>query len=139
MQTLTDALRQQHRRIEELAAAVTAAVLEHDASRTMTQLLLFRDAVLEHLQLEDTELYPRLLDAVGARSMHGRVVKSYATNMQRITESVKEFLGRQRAPLQLATFEREWRDVMQMLTSRIQSEERVLYPMYDQRLGFGGA
>lgn len=131
MQTLTDLLRGQHRRIEELSSALTSAVLEGDALRSTAQLELFRAAVLEHLELEDVELYPRLLDAVGPRTEHGRIVKTYAANMKRISDSLKEFLDRQQQVVSTASFEREWREVTQMLAARIQSEERILYPMYD--------
>jgi hypothetical protein len=62
-------------------------------------------------------------------------VKTYAANMKRISDALKEFLERQQQVAAPAAFEREWREVTQMLTARIQSEERVLYPMYDQRLG----
>ncbi|MFZ5441361.1 MAG: hypothetical protein ACOZQL_15240, partial [Myxococcota bacterium] len=112
MQTLTDVLRGQHRRIEALASAVTAAVLERDAARAQAQLELFRVAALEHLLQEDLELYPRLLEAVGPRTPPGRIVTSYASNMKRVTESVQEFLARHEGRLTLATFEREWREVM---------------------------
>lgn len=111
MQTLTDVLRGQHRRIEALASAVTAAVLERDAARAQAQLELFRVAALEHLLQENLELYPRLLEAVGPRTPPGRI-------LVRVEHEARH---RERA---LATFEREWREVMQLLTSRLQSEEQ---------------
>lgn len=136
MQTLTDTLREQHRTVEHLASLLTTALHHDDRPAIRAALDAFRDALVAHLTLEDQQLYPQLLSAVEPRSEPARIARTFAANMQRVSAGLLDFLERHTGDaFDLFALRREWREALSVLTGRIQSEERLLYPMYDQRFG----
>jgi iron-sulfur cluster repair protein YtfE (RIC family) len=136
VQRLTDTLREQHRKLEHCATALTTA-LHGDELPTITMALDdFRTVLEEHLTLEDGELYPRLLSAAEPRSEPARIAKTFSENMQRISAGLRDFLQRHtQGSLDPLALRREWKEAQSVLVARIQSEERLLFPMYEQRFG----
>ncbi len=94
-----------------------------------------KTALLAHLQLEDTELYPglqRLGKATGQPSLQ-TTADLFASNMKRITDAVTGFLGRYEGKnFDVIAFNRDWKSIVEVLGSRIQSEETTLFPMYEK-------
>lgn len=136
MHTLTETLREQHRRVEQLASQLTTALHGEDLNEVRAAFEAFRAALEQHLALEDGELYPRLLSAVEPRSEPARIAKTFSENMQRISAGLRDFIARHaNGQLDPVTLRREWKEALAVLTGRIQSEERLLYPMFEQRFG----
>jgi len=134
--TLTQTLRAQHRRVEKLAARLTTALHGEDLKEVRAAFQAFCAALEQHLALEDGELYPRLLSSVEPRSKAARVAKTFSENMQRISAGLHAFIARHATgQLDPLTLRREWKEVLAVLTGRIQSEEQLLYPMFEQRFG----
>jgi len=54
--------------------------------------------------------------------------------MQRITESLKDFLARHETSFHLERFRTGWSTLSGVLAKRIESEEMTLYPLYERRV-----
>ena len=61
--------------------------------------------------------------------------KVFAGNMQRITDSLRDFLTRHETSFHLDRFKAGWRTLKIVLATRIESEEKTLYPLYERRVG----
>lgn len=130
--TLISTLTEQHRQLDGLIDRVTAALHSNELPRVREALHEFGHALLMHLALEDEQLYPQLLKAHAARSPNGRLIRTFAENMMRVSTALKSFLQRPQDTMDdLAALRREWPEVQNLLASRMQSEERLLYPTVD--------
>jgi hemerythrin-like domain-containing protein len=128
-------LKQQHVLVLELVAKIEAALTQRDGVAIQTHLDQLRTGLLAHLALEDSKLYPALVQQAesAGEAQRALVAKTFATNMQQISEALVRFLGRYATvstPAVLETFSREWRGVVNTLRQRIDSEEKTLYPLY---------
>lgn len=133
---LVETLRAQHRELEAHCKSVTTALHHDDLEPVQRALQAFGAALLTHLSLEDESLYPALLRAVDRRSLDARNIRTFTDNMRRVSDALKAFLAQ---PLenasQLVALRKEWPEVHHLLDARMQSEERLLYPMYEERVG----
>ncbi|MFO0595828.1 MAG: hemerythrin domain-containing protein [Myxococcaceae bacterium] len=130
--TLISTLTEQHRELEGLMQKVTVALHSNELAAVRATLHEFGHALLMHLALEDEQLYPQLLKQHSMRSSNGRLVRTFAENMMRVSTALKTFLKRpQETEEDVAALRREWPEVENLLASRIQSEERLLYPTVD--------
>jgi hypothetical protein len=131
---LISTLRAQHRSIRALAAEITAA---HGAGRTelvRERMRELSEAVRTHLELEDTELYPILLDAAEDQAEPEVVAaaRSFALNMRQLTGQIRQFLERYLGNPMGPSFGDDWSRVMQALNARINAEELSLYRVYER-------
>ncbi|MBL8915897.1 MAG: hemerythrin domain-containing protein [Archangium sp.] len=146
MDALVETLRAQHRELEALCKTLTTALHHDDLPPVQRALQAFGASLLTHLALEDDSLYPAMLNGVDRRSIRSaagaagavdaRTLRTFTDNMKRVSEALKAFLAQpvETVP-QLHALRKEWPEVQHLLDSRIQSEERVLYPMYEERIG----
>ncbi|MFT3713276.1 MAG: hemerythrin domain-containing protein [Archangium sp.] len=136
MDSLVETLRAQHLELDALSKALTVALHhEGDVARVRDALQAYGAALLQHLALEDENLYPRLLESVDRRSPDARMIRTFADNMKRVSEGAKVFLSRSvESPADVAALKKEWPDAQHLLASRRQSEERLLYPMFEERV-----
>ena len=133
---LIDSLHAQHEEIKRLIKAIDAALERADESEVRRELDALSRALLAHLAIEDEHLYPSLSRASEERGhdVPSRVARTYEHNMQTITVALKAFLEAYSGTLSLPDFSRDWALVSQLLTDRIASEERTLYPLYNEWL-----
>ena len=130
-------LRQQHQELVRLVGQMNAALERGEEAAVCSVLSSLSQALRTHLALEDREIYPGLIRAAEA-SGDARMLetaKTFASNMQRITESLQEFLSRHQAEFHLERFRTGWGTLSGVLAKRIQAEETTLYPLYEQRVG----
>jgi hypothetical protein len=81
-----------------------------------------------------------LLKVVERRSAEARMIRTFADNMKRVSEAAKVFLSRTvESSADVAALKKEWPDAQHLLDSRMQSEERLLYPLYEERVPPGPA
>jgi hypothetical protein len=130
-------LRKQHGEILEIVRAITAAVAGGSCPEVRTHVDRLRAALLAHLALEDSQLYPELTKAgeESGQALSARIAKTYERNMETISVALKAFLEQYAADFELADFSRDWQLVSQMLSDRIASEEATLYPLYESWIG----
>ncbi|MGQ0506989.1 MAG: hemerythrin domain-containing protein [Myxococcaceae bacterium] len=133
MTDLIGTLKAQHHAVMELARQLDAHVTGGNVTEIQETLDLIKGALVAHLALEDKDLYPELVRrAEETKQDHlALVAKSFASNMERITEAVLRFLTKyENDVVDVQTFARDWHEVQDALVARIHAEETALYPLY---------
>jgi Hemerythrin HHE cation binding domain len=134
MPHLVETLTAQHQQVVRIATQINEAISPAgDVKRLRSLLDTLTVGLLAHLALEDKSLYPALIAAAetAGDATQLALVRSFSENMQRISTGLQSFLQRHSSPtVDLALFRKEWKDILGVLTQRIQSEERVLYPLH---------
>jgi len=131
---LIDVLRVQHGELLRLVDHVNEAVArdsDRDVSAALTSLT---SALLAHLAIEDERLYPALTRATNGspNDVPAKVARTYENNMQTISVALRAFLDKYGGDvIDLPSFRRDWQLVSELLSDRIASEEKTLYPLYD--------
>lgn len=129
-------LRQQHQELVQLVGQMNAALERGEEAAVCSVLSSLSQSLRAHLALEDREIYPGLIRAAEA-SGDAKMLETarlFASNMQRITESLQDFLSRHQAEFHLDRFRTGWGTLSGVLAKRIESEETTLYPLYEQRV-----
>ena len=141
---LIETLKKQHQDLIRLAGEMDVMLERGDEAGARGVLSSLAQVLRTHLTLEDHEIYPGLIRAA-QESKDERMLetaKMFANNMQRITESLRDFVARHEASFHLDRFQAGWRTLSTVLATRIASEEKTLYPLYEQRVGvraYGGS
>jgi hemerythrin-like domain-containing protein len=133
---LTDTLRAQHQELVRLVQQMDAALEREDEAGARAVLASLGQALRTHLALEDQEIYPGLIRAAEV-SNDEKMLESarlFANNMMRITEALQDFVSRHETDFHLERFRAGWRTLSDVLARRIESEEKTLYPLYEQRV-----
>ncbi|MFL5349310.1 MAG: hemerythrin domain-containing protein [Hyalangium sp.] len=133
---LIDTLRKQHQELVRLSKHMDATLERGDEAGARAALSSLSQALREHLKLEDQEIYPGLIRAAqeaGDEKML-ETARLFASNMQRITDSLRDFMSRHEASFHLERFQKGWRTLSGVLSARIESEEKTLYPLYERRV-----
>ena len=129
LQTLTG----QHRAVQRRVRGISDAVARGDTTTLEAALRGLYADLLEHLRLEDAQLYPELvrLAQLGGREDLVTLAESFASSMVTITLALTRFLEHQLArPPQIELFREPWERTARMLSARIVMEETSLYPLY---------
>lgn len=132
--SLIQTLKSQHAAVLEMVKQMDARLEREDIPGAARLLTPFRRALEAHLALEDGELYPRLIQAADEKrdATLGQTARLFASNMGHISQLLRQFLAKYegKASLELEPFRREWRAVAEVLGSRVDQEEKMLYPLY---------
>lgn len=133
MKSLVQTLKAQHQAVQQMTVELDEALELGDAAVATALLEKLKAALLSHLELEDRELYPGLLQLAEAqRQDHlAKVAKMFSSNMAFITGGVKRFLAQHERVTDTAAFRDEWRGILKVLQQRIHSEECTLYPLFE--------
>lgn len=129
-------LKQQHQELVRLVGEMNAVLERGDEAVVFAVLSSLSQFLRAHLALEDREIYPALVRAAEA-SGDAKMLETarlFADNMQRITESLKDFLARHETSFHLERFRTGWSTLSGVLAKRIESEETTLYPLYERRV-----
>ena len=129
-------LKQQHQELVRLVGEMNAVLERGDEGAVFAVLASLSQVLRAHLALEDREIYPALVKAAEASgdAKMLETAKLFADNMQRITESLKDFLARHETSFHLDRFRTGWSTLSGVLAKRIESEETTLYPLYERRV-----
>ncbi len=132
MSDLIAILHAQHEAIIRISERVTEATQRGDAPSVCRELDALAVALLAHLEVEDSHLYPALTRAAEQTQLEvpARVARTYEHNMQTISVALKAFIEKYSRTFELEDFRRDWALVSQLLADRIESEEATLYPLY---------
>lgn len=134
---LIDTLKKQHLELVRLVGQMDVMLGRGDEAGAREVLSSLGNVLRAHLALEDQEIYPGLIRAA-EESRDDRMLetaKVFANNMQRITESLRDFFARHEASFHLDRFQTAWRTLSSVISARIESEEKTLYPLYERRVG----
>jgi hypothetical protein len=129
-------LKQQHQELVRLVGEMNAVLERGDEAAVFALLSSLSQVLRAHLTLEDREIYPALVRAAEASGDAKMLdtARLFADNMQRITESLKDFLARHETSFHLERFRTGWSTLSGVLAKRIESEETTLYPLYEKRV-----
>jgi hemerythrin-like domain-containing protein len=131
VESLVKTLKAQHQAVQRMVAELEGKLQRQDAEAATAVLGRLKEALLAHLELEDRELYPGLVRHAQAQHML-QVAKTFSSNMEFISQGLKDFLSRHERITDIATFRMEWQGVREVLRQRIHSEETSLYPLYER-------
>jgi Hemerythrin HHE cation binding domain len=134
---LIDTLKKQHQELVRIAGQLDVMLERGDEAGAHGLLSSLGQQLRTHLALEDQEIYPGLIRAAqesGDERMR-ETAKMFANNMQRITDSLRDFLMRHEKDFHLDRFQAGWSTLRIVLATRIESEEKTLYPLYERRVG----
>ena len=94
-------------------------------------LLNAKQLLISHLQKEDEDLYPKL-EIASKNSEHiRRTLKTFAADMDKISEMALAFFNKYADGGNGVEFSRDYGRLYSMLSLRIRKEESVLYELYD--------
>jgi hemerythrin-like domain-containing protein len=97
-------------------------------------LLAIKNALLEHLGLEDAELYPVLRVAAQSDRRLSRTLDVFARDLEHVTDIALLFFQRYEKAADDIRHAMDFGKLVGVLKLRIQKEESVLYPAYEQVL-----
>jgi hemerythrin-like domain-containing protein len=141
---LIQSLRSQHAQILVLARKLVEVLNERSKTdagvRTRTALDRLAVVLVAHLQVEDRELYPRLV--VDKNAEVARTAQRFSDEMGGLSAAFLQFdkawRDPQRIAAELAAFERDWNGIKEALTERIMAEENLLYMLGERALSKAG-
>ena len=120
-----------HRNILEVFGKVKQAAQQQQWTEVSAQLAEFRTAFNHHRANESVRLYLHLLSRSGNDLEQ---MKRFSEEMHNIGKSVALFLRSQAdiadVPEKQHSFLANWADIGHVLGKRVSSEEKTLYPMY---------
>jgi hemerythrin-like domain-containing protein len=123
---LTDILRDQHAQLAAMLDELQRLGMAGTDGRERLQRA--RQAMLSHLSLEDSRLYP----ALQAHPATGDLAHQYADEMQQLTPALLAFFDTYRdGGAEPSAFARSLEQLLAVLRQRIEREEQRLYPAYE--------
>ena len=123
---LTDILREQHAQLRVLLGELQRLGITGAEGRERLQQA--RQAMLSHLSLEDSRLYP----ALQAHPSTAGLARQYASEMQQLTPALVAFFDTYRdCNADPPAFARSLDQLLAVLQQRISREEERLYPAYE--------
>ena len=132
MPDLIHTLHLQHEEIVRISVRIDHALARADVAAVCTQVDALAVALIAHLELEDTRLYPELTRSAERTQLEvpAKIARTYEHNMQTISVAIKAFIDKYSHKFSLDDFRRDWPLVSQLLSDRIKSEEATLYPLF---------
>ncbi len=100
----------------------------------INQLRDLKYTLVVHLDLEDTKLYPGLINAGGEAKELG---EKFSAEMLGISKTALVFFGKYMSEkiadlAKSSVFRKELNGILQAITKRIDTEEKVLFPAYEK-------
>jgi len=130
MSDLVDRLKKEHTILVEALDSMTGlGVTSKDGQ---AKLYSAKEALLAHLSLEDTELYPVLRRAAEADNAVRHTLDVFAKDMEEISKTALSFFGKYSQGGDSLEFAKELGRLLGALKNRIGKEEGVLYALYDK-------
>jgi iron-sulfur cluster repair protein YtfE (RIC family) len=139
LKNLIPTLKAQHQAVVKMVTTIDDAVGRKDLTSVAQTLAQLKTALLAHLELEDTQLYPELIRAAEEKKQQeiAEMAKTFANNMKHISKALNDFLGRYDGmqEVQLQKFNKDWPAIKDTLGSRVSAEETSLYKQYARLVG----
>ncbi len=112
-----------------------ASKIEPNYDVLLTHMTKFKEKLLEHLELEDAEFYPRLEEMLRKEHEDPTEIIEFGKTMVAISAPVKEFLEkydtRESIEADLDKFRRSLVDIMTKIFMRISSEDVFIHSQWE--------
>lgn len=126
---LIEELKEDHRKLSELLVSLKGPGL--GAEEKLKRLLEARSMLIAHLQKEEQQLYPALIEGAGPGSYS--MAGEFAKGMQSLSVEVNQYFDQCIKILESNNPTLDgFGTVLAKLTTRIRREETILYPEYDK-------
>jgi DUF438 domain-containing protein len=103
------------------------------SSEQVVILLEAKQVLLEHLEKEDTTLYPHLKRITNQKATAKRTLETFSDSITELTTMVTSFFNQlEGQSLSELEFSRVFGRIMGLLQTRIRREELYLYPLYKE-------
>ena len=133
---LIQQLKQEHVKILQGFESIKKGVAKGKSGDVdlINQLRDLKYTLVVHLDLEDTRLYPALINAGGEAKELG---EKFSAEMLEISKTDIIFFGKYMSEtigdlLKSSEFRKELDSVIQSITKRINAEEKILFPVYEK-------
>lgn len=134
MSKLIEILKKEHANIAEILAKVVQ--LGPETSDGHSKLMEAKIGLLAHLEREDRELYPVLLEAAKDDSLVADALEFFSLDISTVAKQVLAFFDKYENPKDLGDFAEDFDELLHILTQRIQKEEAVIYKYYEELQGW---
>jgi len=129
-------LENDHKELLDLYNQVLGSAKNNEFNILQLSLVEFATSFTTHIEIEDEQLYGYLIDlASGKSALEQKVVSDFADEMKKISVSIFEMLSQSPyipvTKYTVSKFITEFEKIGEMLTDRIEREEKVLYPIYE--------
>ncbi|MBZ0072555.1 MAG: hemerythrin domain-containing protein [Thiohalobacteraceae bacterium] len=131
MHTISDFLSTDHRHCDDLFAAAEAACGQQDWPRCSQAFADFRQAMEQHLSMEEEVLFPSFEEAAGSAAGPTQVMRLEHEQMRELFEQMAEAVAGQDAAQYLGLSE----TLLVLMQQHNMKEEQILYHMCDRMLG----
>ena len=119
---LISRIKSDHKEIQETLIEIRDLGIESPVAREL--LYKARDLILAHIELEDNEVYPKLL----ATSEGTEIASKFSTEMQELAPIVKQFFAKyENEHSDVTKFKSDIFTIIETLATRIVKEEAHLY------------
>lgn len=95
-------------------------------------LLTIRSVLKQHLEAEDTKLYPGLKKLATPDNGAANTVKEFTAGLDRIGKIINEFFDNNEKDLNGIQRDPDFAKIIKLLEIRIVKEEKELYPLYEK-------
>lgn len=127
-------LKSDHRQLLDIYGEIQTASDGNDFKKVADKLREFRNLFNGHILTENVRLYVYMERALSQEPVNAAIIKDFKQEMNAIGMAVHNFLTKYDAigeSTELAfTFSKEFAEVGKVLVSRVENEEKVLYPLY---------
>ncbi len=135
MDTISDFLGTDHRHCDDLFAAAESVCGRQDWPQCGRAFGDFRQAMEQHLSMEEQVLFPSFEEASGSAMGPTQVMRMEHEQMRELFEEMAEAVARQDAQQYLGLSE----TLLVLMQQHNMKEEQILYHMCDRMLGTGTA
>jgi iron-sulfur cluster repair protein YtfE (RIC family) len=135
MSEVTTFMSGDHRRCDDLFAALEAAVGDGDWDSATAGLEAFLDGMTHHFELEEGQLFPEFERLTGMAMGPTRIMRMEHEQMRGLFEELRAGVAARDADGVLGAAE----TLNVLMQQHNLKEEEILYPMTDQALGDGAA
>ena len=132
---LVSELKVDHGQLVSQFQEIVATTGKRDNDLLVKQFAKFGSTLRGHILKENVRFYVYLKSSLQSDESSLSIMQEFAQEMQQIGRAVTDFLHKYTSvakwdEAQWAVFERDLNAVGQVLTSRIETEENTLYPLY---------
>ena len=105
--------------------------LKADTKDGQNKLLEAKDLLLSHIKREDAEFYPPIFMAAEKNKYLKQTLHMFADDMSAISHFVFDFYEQYDMLKTDPDFSNKFEDLLTLLSTRVEREERILFPRYE--------
>jgi len=132
MSDLIETLKDQHNALSDSLGRVRKMGITSPEGREL--LFQIKTGLLEHLKLEDEELYPALTKGAKNDEMIKTVLVTFQENMVKISKAALGFFDKYHKDSRNPEFTQDIAMIISTISDRIKKEELILFPSYEYLL-----